>query len=231
MLSLAVKDILRSVSEESLGIFHRFAGTVGYLLPFEDLIPDDMELGTLIVPNPDQMPNSARAFVANGVLSVPKNSVVAVAASLLMTGEAVITMFSAPDAGKVDGFVPDEPVKLTLATIEVSAREMEALRRTLAAVLEPERVEAARASQKVALGATTGSVGKNSHRLFSEALDAYSRDFLPTLRCRSELAAADSVFGVVLLPTHSPNRKGVSPHLAASSRRIVSQAHINAAAR
>lgn len=120
--------VLRGVTEEHLGIFYRFAGIKGYLLPFDDLMPDDRELGTLVVSNPDQMPTSASAFVANGVLEVPKSSVVAVAASLLVTGEAVMAMF--------------------------------------AAVLEPERVESARASQKAAQGATTVSAGKNSHRLF-----------------------------------------------------------------
>ena len=179
VLGLTVADILRSASEGRGGIFHRVAGTMGYLLPLDALLPDDPELGTLIVPNRDQMPVSAVAYAASGVLAVPENSVVAVAASLLVTGEAVIVMFAAPDGDKRLGFVPDDSVKLTLGNVEVSASEMEQLRRALAAVIEPERVTAARAMQKAALGCGPAAAGKNAHRLFSEALDAYVKNFLP----------------------------------------------------
>jgi len=53
----------------------------------------------------------------------------------------------------------------------------------------------------------------------------------PTLRCRKAFAAAAKVFGVVLLPTQSPRRNGVSPQMPTSSRRMDSQAQISAVAR
>lgn len=35
-------------------------GSIGYLLPFDDLIPDNRKPGTLIVPAPDQISSSAK---------------------------------------------------------------------------------------------------------------------------------------------------------------------------
>ena len=52
------------------------------------------------------------------------------------------------------------------------------------------------------------------------------------LRSASTTSADCSVrLGVVLRPTHSPSRKGVSPHFAVSPNRICSQAQISVAAR
>ncbi|MDO8388520.1 MAG: site-specific integrase [Polaromonas sp.] len=179
VLGLTVADILRSASEGRLGIFHRFAGTMGYLMPLDARLPDDSELGTLIVPNREQMPVSAVAHAASGVLAVPEDCVAAAAASLLVSGEAVMVMFAAPNGDKSLGYVPDDPVKLTPSSVEVSASDLERLRRVLAAVIDPERIATARAMQKATLGAGPAAAGKNADRLFSAALDAYAKSFLP----------------------------------------------------
>jgi integrase len=179
VLGLTPEVILRRVSDGHGGIYHRVAGKMGFLLPLDALVRDDPELGNFIVPNRDQMPLSAVTYAANGLLTVPANIVVAVASALLTDVEPVVLMFDDPNGDKYVGFVPDVAVKLTLDNVEVSAHEMEHFRRKLAAVIQPERVAAARAMQGATLGSHLAAGGKMGHRLFSEALDAYVKSYLP----------------------------------------------------
>lgn len=125
VLGLTPKVILRRVSDGHASTYHRVAGKMGFLLPLAALVRDDPELGNFIVPNRDQMPLSAVAYAAHGLLTVPTNIFVAVASALLTYVEPVVLMFDEPNGDKYVGFVPDEAVKLTLDNVEVSAHEME----------------------------------------------------------------------------------------------------------
>lgn len=178
VLGLSVADILRSASEGRVGLFHRVAATRGYLVLIAALERDDPELGTLMIPQPSQMPDSAVAQIASGVLAVPSDSVRAVADGLLVTGEAIVVMFAAPDSDSSRGFVPDEHVTLTLSNIEVSTRDLQRLRVKMAGSIEPARIAAARETMRAAVH-VAAATGKYAHRLMSEALEAYAKNFLP----------------------------------------------------
>lgn len=180
VLGLGAADLLRAASNGRLSVYYRFANAPGFVMPFADLEPDDGELGTFIVPDRNAMPASAVAFVANSVLGVPGDSTVAAASSLLVTGQAVVLMFQAAGGDKRLGFIPDNQITVTVTNAEVGTREIEQFRRALVSKIEPDRIAAARTQQKIALeAALPAASGKNSHRLFSEALDAYAKNFLP----------------------------------------------------
>jgi integrase len=179
ILGLTNEDLLRFAADGRLGLFHRFASSNGYLLPVNDLELDDGELGTWVVPHPKGMPKSATAFVASGAFAVPGHSVAAVADCLLVTGEADVVMFSQPGSVKRQGFVPDDCVKMNISSVEISTTELQKLRHELRSTIAPERISTAREMQKAALHLGAASVGKNSNRLFSEALAAYVKNFLP----------------------------------------------------
>ena len=181
VLGLSVADLLRSASEGVLGIYHRFAGAPGYLVLVHELEVEyhDSERGTRVVPQANQMPDTALAHIANGVLGIRSDSVAEVANLLLVTGQCSIVMFAAPGADKARGFVPDDPVELTSRSVEASTVDLQRLRLHVAASIQPERVAAARNALKAALGVTPTAAGKYADRLFSEALAAYATKFLP----------------------------------------------------
>lgn len=155
-----------------------------YLRRFVGLERDDPELGTRLVPSPTRMPDSAIAHFASGVYAVPGESVAAVADSLLVSGEADVVMFAAPGGDRSQGFVPDDSVTMTLANVEVSTSDLQRLRQTIAANIEPERVAAARAAQK----ATTGVLGVCGRKKSSQAC------FRGSGRLRDEFSSAKDYF-------------------------------------
>lgn len=180
VLGLNAADLLRAAANGRFGVYYRFASATGFLLPFADLEPDDGEIGSSIVPERNAMPGNAVACVSSSVLGVPRNSAIAVASSLLVTGQAVVLMFQAAGGDQHLGFIPDTQITLTVNNAEVSTRELERFRRALVSKIEPDRIAAARSQQKMAMEATLPLTnGRNSHRLFSEALDAYTKNFLP----------------------------------------------------
>ena len=170
--------LLRRAMDNHLTVFYRLGGVAGHLVPFEEFKVDDPEIGTRLVPHPHEMPERAQAHVAHGPLALPRDDAPSVIGALLAGADDVgVVVFESGRAGIA--FVPGAVVQVRRDSLEVESLEVEALRKTLAATIEPTRLEAARSAQKAAMGMTQSRAGKHAEKRLSEALDAYSRTYLP----------------------------------------------------
>ncbi len=181
VLGLEVGDVLRMASDRRLSLYHRFTNAAGHLVPADAVGRDDPELGTLVIPNPHQMPECATRHIANGARRVRDEDLTAIADSLLVAGDATLVAFDAKPEHTKALFVPDEPVRVLITTIEVSTIQVERLRHALAAKMPPDLIERARTAAKDAGEAKAASAGKMAQKLFSEAVTIYctSPDGLP----------------------------------------------------
>ncbi|MBK6005951.1 site-specific integrase [Ramlibacter ginsenosidimutans] len=145
VVGLAAHDLLRQAAEGRLSLYCRLDGEPGYRAPFSSFEPDDPELGTVIVPGPHNRPREARLHRAFGVHRVPQDDLDAVAGTLLKGEAARIVVFEVLTAavGRL-AFVPEKTYALSEQRVEVSAAELDALRRTMAEAIEPRALDAAR---------------------------------------------------------------------------------------
>jgi integrase len=179
LLGLDSDRLLRFAGELRLKLFFSAAGEAGFLVPADLLAVDDPELGTRLVPNPDDMPALAVRQLVQGVVGIPRSDLAAVAATLRAAGEVFVVAFDPPGAASGTLFIPDVPVRITTSTVEVSTREVDHLRAQLAARVHGTALEAAREAQRARLTASPAPVGKNAHKRVSEALELYGSKFLP----------------------------------------------------
>ena len=167
--------LLRNASDGRLFLYMRLSGVEGALLPFEDLPVDDAELGTRLVPQPDQMPN-ARRELASGAFALDKADTPAVVGALLAGLEvADIVLLRAHRPGLA--FIPDKVLRLGLGEIELNGLEVDALRRSMAVRITPKELEAARTAQ--AAGPASHKAGKHARKRLSDAIEVYTTTYLP----------------------------------------------------
>ncbi|MBW0169168.1 MAG: site-specific integrase [Hydrogenophaga sp.] len=178
VVGLTSQDLLRQAAEGRLALYCRLNGEMGYRTPFGSFEPDDPMLGTVLVPNAWDRPAESKIHRAFGVYRVPADETTAVANSLLNAGTPAVVAFDEP-AADLDGwaFVPDKVLKLTDQIVEVSAVEVDVLRRRMAEALAPAALEAAR---KTLYNANVQTVtSPKATAPLSKAVEEYCRAHLP----------------------------------------------------
>lgn len=188
VVGLTSHDLLRQAGEGRLALYCRLQGEVGYRTPFSSFEPDDPELGTVLVPRTRYRPSDSRVHRAFGMYRVPSDEAFSVANLLLTSGTASILAFEEQEAG-ADGlaFVPEKIFELTEQLVEVSAVEVDALRRKMADAISPTALEAARLAFRN--GAADAVSNSRSSQPLSACIDEYCRKHLPqTISSPKEIA-------------------------------------------
>lgn len=178
-VGLAVEDLLRSAADGRLALFCRMQGEPGYIAPGWAFEPDDPEMGTVVIPSRQNRPTEARLHRAFGILQISKAEAAAVANALLVKESAAVVTFEAPDLAKSEVFVPDSVFYVQEDDLEVSAVELDSLRRKMADAISPAAIQAAR--EAVQRG--TGEISKASRSglRLSEAAAEYCATVLPPI--------------------------------------------------
>lgn len=177
-IGLDSQTLLRQAAEGRLALYCRLQGESGYQAPFWSFEPDDPELGTVLIPRTRHRPSEARIHRAFGIYRVPKDETASVANLLLTEGSASILAFEAQIEGaELVAFVPEEIVELTEELVELSAVEVDALRRKMAEAISPAALDAAR--QSIRSGAPDAAASSKSSLLLSMGIDEYCRARLP----------------------------------------------------
>ena len=177
-IGLSPQDLLRQAADGRLGLYCRLQGEVGYQTPFWTFEPDDPELGTVLVPRTRHRPPEARVHRAFGIHRIPGDEADAVVNDLLKTGTASILAFEVPGTPSDRlAFVPETIYELTEELLEVSAVEVDAMRRKMAESISPAALEAARLAVREKAPATAARA--KSAVLLSVAIEEYCNSRLP----------------------------------------------------
>lgn len=170
-------QLLRAVADGGMGLFCRLPQTQGYIVARDAL--DRNDAGSVDIPQPQHMPDSAIQSVRSGIFPIGEDSA-AVADAVLAGGRESVDLVAFELAGQPGMlFVPDVVVTIPavdFGAIEVLAVEVEAMRQRLALSVSPMAVKQAQALQKAALQGSTQSVGEKAHELFSVAVEKYTTD-------------------------------------------------------
>ena len=182
--------LLRQAAAAKADLFVRCHGEPGFVVSLRSLRTamagrrlrdgeedDALDHGPLVVPGPNQMPADAMPHEASGVFRICAEDVPGIATAMLAGKPAQIIAFdwSGPEVL----FIPNSTVVRTPDDIEVVAADVDALRRRLAAGVDPARLEGARALRLASVQGRAGKTSKSGRRRLSEALETYTRDFLP----------------------------------------------------
>jgi hypothetical protein len=179
-VGLSPADLLRQAAEGRLALYCRLQGEFGYRTPFRSFEVDDPELGTVLVPGTHNRPREARIHRGFDIFQVPQDDVAAVANELLSAGSASIVAFKVPSgAGDDLAFVPDKTFQLSEQLVEVSAIELDALRRKMAQAIAPEALEAARRAARSGAPQPAADTSRNGANTLSAAIGEYCRSSLP----------------------------------------------------
>lgn len=183
---ISTTDLLRAAASDKLSLFVRAGNVRGHLLRLQDLVMDDPEVGPAggyVVPFKEQMPAGAVPCICKDMLMIPGMDLPGITAALLTNAEPFdLFIFVAPEKPSLF-FVPDQPIGANLDRIEVASHEVEALRKSVASMIEPERLTEAKELQRATLHAATTTAGRNANASLSTALDAYI-----TKRVRQDVA-------------------------------------------
>lgn len=170
-------QFLRAVADGGMGLFCRLPQTPGCIVARDALDPNDT--GGIDIPQPHAMPESAVICEKSGIFPIGEDSA-AVAGAVLAGGRESIDLVAFEFAGQPGMlFVPDVVVTIptvNFGAIEVLAVDVEAIRQRLALRVSPEAVKQAQALQKAALQGSAQSVGEKAHKLFSDAVEAYTTE-------------------------------------------------------
>lgn len=171
---LAVAHLLRAAAETKLGLHVRAGVLRGHLVPVGELELIDPRAGPsggVVIPPPRHMPSGAVEHLAEGVLPVLASDLNATATALL-NGDSTVELLALEAPGRPGmWFIPNEPVVVNQVALELAVHEVEALRRSLASVIEPERIQEARDHEKAA--ASRVGAGRRASESLSRALDHY----------------------------------------------------------
>lgn len=171
---LTVEHLLRAAAEAKVGLHVRAGILRGHLVPIEELEPIDPRAGSeagVVIPPPRHMPAGAVEHSAGGVLQVLGSDVSSTTAALLR-GERSVGLLALQAPGRPGmWFVPDEPVVINNDVLELAAHEVEALRRSVASLIQPERVQEARDHEKAA--PSRGGTGCRASEPLSKALNHF----------------------------------------------------------
>lgn len=223
VVGLSARDLLRQAAEGRLALYCRLHGEMGYRTPFGSFEPDDPDIGTVLVPNAWDRPAGSRIHRAFGMYRVPSDETTSVANSLLNAETPAVVAFEEP-APDLQGwaFVPDKVLKLTDQIVEVSAVEVDVLRRRMAETLSPAALEAARKTlHSVDVQA---AVSPKATTPLSQAVEEYCRVRLPqsisspkeVVRIRNGLLLLGELMGDLQIGQVSPDtlRSFRDTHLA-----------------
>lgn len=169
-------DLLRAAANGRLSLFVRVGFVRGYLLPFDDLNPDNPAMGRnrgVVIPTEDQMPAAATEHIGEGMLKVHTMDLPRVTTSALNGNEDVDFMIFEPPGQPDFVFIPNNTVRVKPETLEVAASEVELLRRSVSQLISPAQKAEANALQKVALEGSKVKAGARAHEHLSTALDAF----------------------------------------------------------
>jgi integrase len=119
------------------------------------------------------MPKSAIPHVAVGMLKIPNRDRPGVATALLANNDAfaLLTFDLADKPGLI--FVPNESPLVNLDRFEVVSTEVEALRASMALMIDPKRLKEAKVLHKASLNDSVSTSGRKAHERLSTALSAY----------------------------------------------------------
>lgn len=175
---IAEEHLLLLASEGTLGLWCRVGRVQGVLIPeasLEVVEPSMGRSGGLVIPPRGQLPAGAVDHVADGALRIDQSDVRPLVSALLAGAESaeLVAFATGPEGTQQPWvFVPSEPVTVGRKMLEVSAAQVEGVRRKLAKLVAPEQVEHARGLEKAALA--PGETKKfHSDKLLSEALSHY----------------------------------------------------------
>jgi integrase len=178
IIGMTSHDLLRQAADGRLVLYCRLLGELGYRTPFWSFEPDDPELGTVLVPRSRYRPAESQIHRAFGMYRVPTDETTAAANLLLTVGSASVLAFEEPTASSEGlAFVPEKIFELTEQLVEVSAVEVDILRRGMANALAPAALEAARRSLQI--DAIPAAANSKSTLPLSAAIDEYCRAHLP----------------------------------------------------
>lgn len=177
VVGLTSQDLLRQAADGQLALYCRLQGEMGYVTPSWSFEPDDPELGTVLVPRTRHRPAGSRAHRAYGMYRISRSETDAVANLLLTTGSASILAFDEQASGDELVFVPEVIFELNEQLVEVSAVEVDVLRRKMADAISPAALEAARKTHQGGIAPASASL-KASLPL-SQAMEEYCRAHLP----------------------------------------------------
>lgn len=173
---LAVDHLLRAACDGKLQLHVRTGVVRGFLVPEDEFEPIDPELGRsagVVIPSARCLPSGAVEHAADGILSV-LGSDLNVVASELLAGKKNIDLHAMQAPGRHGmWFIPDQPLTIGKDSLEVATHEVEALRRSVAALIEPSRIHLAREHEKASIIATQASAGRKASEKLSKALDHY----------------------------------------------------------
>lgn len=188
IIGLTTHDLLRQAAEGRLALHCRLQGEEGYRTPFWSFEPDDPVLGTVLVPRMRYRPSESKVHRAFGMYRVPHDETTSAANLLLTEGTVTILAFADSAASPDDlAFVPEKIFELTEQLVEVSAVELDGLRRKMADALSPAALEAVRQAHQGGGSSTVTSV--KASRPLSQAIEEYCRAHLPqTISSPKELA-------------------------------------------
>jgi integrase len=199
------EDLLRRAADGRIGLFCRLAGEHGYVAPEYVFEPDDPELGTVVVPSRTSMPLEARAHRAWGIHRIPKEDARAVAELFVTANQASerIVCFELMDTpGQPLMFVPDRSLQVGIEHLQVSAVEVETLRRSMAAAIQPAALEAARRTYETSAREVEKTARAKTPLL--DALEAYCSTHLPrSIRSEGEIGRVKA--GIALLAEFEGN--------------------------
>ncbi|WP_084360626.1 site-specific integrase [Hydrogenophaga palleronii] len=188
IIGLTTHDLLRQAAEGRLALHCRLQGEAGYRTPFWSFEPDDPELGTVLVPRTCYRPPESKLHRAFGMYRIPQDETTSAANLLLTEGAVTILAFADSSASTDDlAFVPERIFELTDQLIEVSAVEVDALRRKMADALPPAALSAVRQAQRGVVPQAPANA-KSSLPL-TQAIEEYCKAHLPqTISSPKEVA-------------------------------------------
>lgn len=155
LLGVEQHMLLRSVASGTLSLHCQLgAPGAGHVMPFDVLDPVDPLQGRsagLVIPSAGALPepHEPRSF-ARQVLRVPDSAEIATAALAEPDDVVSLVVLLAPSpAGWV--FVPDQTLHVPAGQLMLDIAEVEALRQSMAASVDPQRIDYARAERRLEL--------------------------------------------------------------------------------
>lgn len=162
--------VLRAALAGSISLFTRLNKVSGYRVPWESL--ELQPEGGRVVPNSWQMPPSAVQELCVGTFELDESA--PFADTLLQGGNATCVALHA-DSSRLTAFIPDTPLQITSASVEVRTSDLERLRASIAAEIDPHALERLRAEHVVKL-ANPDESGQRPLReslRWAQAVEAY----------------------------------------------------------
>lgn len=161
-------ELLRKVESGLIPAFVRLSAVPGHTLPEAALEREVDAAGVVFVaPSPTTMPVGASPVIFSGTAKL--RGAHEVAAMLIDGAQPELVLVDLPDRPGVC-LVPEAPLRLTIDSVELLARDVEAMRVIARASVTPQQLEASRAAASPVYSASQPDIK------LSARLDAYMKD-------------------------------------------------------